>query len=191
VRLTFGPDWLLDRTRQAAWILVALGIIAFLIDGANRPANPHLLPPQGLVTNRGLTEFGATAFTVTAGPGLSTPAGPLCALMAQTSAQQARGLQDQPSLHRFAGMVFKYAAPVTAPFSVKDDDLSLSIAWFDRQGSFVGGLNMAPCPPSAQLCPTYSAGRPFQLAIEVPRGKLSSLGIGPGSTLQLTGPCSG
>jgi uncharacterized membrane protein (UPF0127 family) len=185
------PDWLFARTRLAAWIVLALGIFAFLIVGANRPANPHLLPPQGLVTNPGLTEFGATSFTVSAGPGLSTPARPLCALLAYTAALRGRGLIDQRSLHRFAGMIFAYPGPSTTPISDKGVLLALSIAWFDGRGRFVGSLNLAPCPPSSQFCPTYDAGRSFQLAIEVPRSKLSSLGIGPGSTLQLAGPCSG
>jgi len=185
------PERLLNWTRLAAWIVLALGIFAFLIVGANRPANPHLLPPQGLVTNPGLTGFDATSFTVTAGPGLSTPTHPLCALLAYTPALRARGLEDQRSLHRFAGMIFAYPGPSTTPISDKGVVLALSIAWFNAQGKFVGSLNLAPCQPSGQFCPTDDAGRPFQLAIEVPRNRLSSLGIGPGSTLQLAGPCSG
>lgn len=32
------------RLRRAVWVLLFLGVGGFLIDGANRPANPYLLP---------------------------------------------------------------------------------------------------------------------------------------------------
>lgn len=38
------PDAGLRWLQRAAWILLVLGVCGFLIDGANRPANPYLLP---------------------------------------------------------------------------------------------------------------------------------------------------
>ncbi len=90
-----APPWLIDRTRRAAWVVLALGVMAFLIVGANRPANPTLLPPHGIVSERGLSAFDATGFTVSAGPGLTAPAQRECALLARTPTQQAKGLMGQ------------------------------------------------------------------------------------------------
>ncbi len=96
----------------------------------------------------------------------------------------------QRSLHGFPGMAFTYTQPSTDLFYMKQTLIPLTIAWFDATGAFIASLDMAPCP-AGSLCPTYSAGRPFMLALEVPAGKLGALGIGPGSTVHLGGPCSG
>jgi uncharacterized membrane protein (UPF0127 family) len=186
-----APQWLIDRTRRAAWVVLALGVMAFLIVGANRPANPTLLPPQGIVTEHGLSAFDATGFTVSAGPGLTAAAHPGCALLARTPTQQAKGLMGQSSLHGFAGMVFSFSRPTEQVFSMKGTTMPLSIAWFGSGGNFLGALNMTPCPPPTQICPTYAAGAPYSLALEVARGRLASLGIGPGSILHVMGPCAG
>jgi hypothetical protein len=178
--------WLL----QVVVALLAVNIVAFLILGANRPANPRLLPPGGHVGEAGLSGFGAAFLSVEAGPGLSSPQTPLCVLVASTQAEQNQGLMGQTSLHGFAGMAFTFTAPSTELFYMKDTLIPLSIAWFDASGAFVASLDMRPCPPDA-LCPTYAAGRPYQLALEVSTGRLGSLGIGPGSSAHLGGPCSG
>jgi uncharacterized membrane protein (UPF0127 family) len=182
-----APDWLVRRTRQAAWVLLALGIMAFLIVGANRPANPRLVPPQGA----GLRGFGVTSFTVAAGPGLRSSPHPLCALLTRTPAQWGRGLRAQTSLNGFAGLVFAFDGPTRQLINARGTLLPLSIAWFDARGVFLASRDLAPCPAGARICPTYGSGAPYQTAIEVSGGKLSSIGIGPGSTLQLTGPCVG
>ncbi|MGH9059429.1 MAG: hypothetical protein ACRDZY_07965, partial [Acidimicrobiales bacterium] len=60
-----------------------------------------------------------------------------------------------------------------------------------QNGVFISATDMAPCPPGRAACPQYPSPAPFTLAIEVPQGLLPSLGIGPGSTLHLDGPCIG
>jgi uncharacterized membrane protein (UPF0127 family) len=192
------PDVLLDasarlvsRIRRAAVVMLVLGVFGFLIVGANRPANPRLLPPLGAVKEASFKTFGAISFRVSAAPGLSSQNHPSCALLARTPAQQARGLMTQTSLHRYAGMIFQFSQPTSQAFYMKDTVIPLSIAWFDASGTFVAEANMKPCPPTTVFCSTYEAGPKFQLAIEVPEGKLTSLGIGPGSILHLTGPCTG
>lgn len=185
------PPELLKRLRQTAFALVAVGLLAFLIVGASRPANPYLLPANGQVKEASLRSFGATLLTVKAGPRLVAPATPQCALLATTDAQRHKGLMAQRSLHGFAGMVFRYAKPSTERVYMKDTVIPLSVAWFGSHGVFIAARNMAPCPATARACPTYGPGRPFLLALEVPEGRLHSLGIGPGSVLQLAGPCSG
>jgi hypothetical protein len=179
------------HTRRAALTLLALGVIALLIVGANGPANPELVPAQGIVKERAFHGFGAVDVTVIAGPGLSRAAWPRCALLASSSSQRAHGLMGQRSVADFVGMVFAFTQPVTERFYMKKTPVALSIAWFDRRGRFVGAADMPPCPDRVTQCPTYGPSAPYQLAIEVPHGRLGPLGIGPGSTLQLGTPCIG
>jgi uncharacterized protein len=70
-----------------------------------------------------------------------------------------------------------------------DTPLPLSIAFFDAGGQFVSATDMEPCPGQAG-CPTYPAARPYRVAIEVPKGALPGLGIGPGARLVTTPSCA-
>jgi uncharacterized membrane protein (UPF0127 family) len=167
-----------------------LGIAAYLIVGANRPANPQLVPPQGVVKETTFRAFDTVSFTVTPGSGGPPYGRTRCALLARTSAQQAVGLKGQTSLDGFAGMVFQFQQPTDQAFYMKDTPMPLTIAWFDVQGAFIGALDMTPCRPD-QLCPDYRAGRTYEFAVEVPQGRLASLAIGPGAVLHLSGPCVG
>ena len=185
------PAWLIRRLTQSAGALVALGVLAFLIVGANRPANPYLVPTNGAVKTKALSGFGATFVTVSPGTGLHATHRPSCMLLATTTAQQQRGLMNQTSLHGFSGMVFQFDRPTETAFYMKDTPMPLSIAWFRADGSFLSSTEMEPCPPAESICPTYSAGAPYQFAIEAAKGALGSLGIGTGSSVQLSGPCAG
>ena len=48
---------------------------------------------------------------------------------------------------------------------------------------------MEPCIHQAS-CPTYGAARPYRWALEVPKGALPRLAIGPGTRLVAGGPCT-
>ncbi|HEX6395596.1 MAG TPA: DUF192 domain-containing protein [Acidimicrobiales bacterium] len=185
------PAWVVRRLTQTAWVIAALGVFAFLIVGANRPANPYLVPVTGRVTDKHFSGFGATFVTITAGTGLRASHRPVCALLATTTAQQDRGLMNQTSLHGWPGMVFEFPAPTQVRFYMKDTLIPLSIAWFAADGGYVSSTNMNPCPATVTPCPTFGASATYQTAIEVPKGGLAALGIGPGSSIQLGGPCSG
>jgi uncharacterized protein len=110
-------------------------------------------------------------------------------LVAVTPAQRQRGLMGRTSVAPYAGLAFVFATPSTARFWMRDTLIPLSIAWFDAGGRFEAEAQMAPCPNSAAVCPTYGPGQPYSLAVEVPGGQLGGLGIGPGSTVQLGGVC--
>jgi hypothetical protein len=82
--------------RLLAWaiaVVFILGLLAFIAKGADQPADPYLKPaPPGAsvpaVTVPARTPvpgFGEVSFRVASGP-------ELCALLAQTATQQARGL---------------------------------------------------------------------------------------------------
>jgi uncharacterized membrane protein (UPF0127 family) len=87
-------------------------------------------------------------------------------------------------------MVYEFPRLSTAVLSSRGILMPLSIAWFGAGGTYLGSYAMSPCPQGSAACPTYSAGRPFDLALEVPSGKLQALGITPGSSLLLGGPCT-
>jgi uncharacterized membrane protein (UPF0127 family) len=190
-RLLGDPSERLVRfLRRAAWILVALGVLAFLVVGANRPANPYLLPPDGQLTAQGLPGFGTARLVVTPGYGLHSRSGNECALVASKPAQQSVGLMGQTSLHGFVGMAFQFASPTETAFYMKDTVMPLTVAWFGGDGSFLVSVDMQPCPTTESICPTYGPGVPYELALEVPTGKLGSLGVGPGSVVHLGGACT-
>jgi uncharacterized membrane protein (UPF0127 family) len=112
-----------------------------------------------------------------------------CALLAATEAQREKGLMNVRDLHGYSGMVFRFDSDTDAQFYMKDTPTPLSIAWFDSQGLFVSSTDMPPCP-SDSMCPTYGASRPYRYAIEVPKGRLASLGIGSGSSVVFGESCS-
>ena len=88
----------------------------------------------------------------------------------------------------YAGMLFEWSSPTTDEFYMKNTLIPLSIAWFDQSGRFVSAADMPPCP-AVTACPLYPAAAPYTIALEVPQGGLRQLGIGPGTSLALAGPC--
>jgi uncharacterized membrane protein (UPF0127 family) len=180
------------NVRLLRWLAVALvvcGGLAFLALGANGPDDPSLQPAEGQVSlnHTPFGDFAEIGFRIEGGSAQATAA--RCALLAETSAQQARGLMDRTDIGGYDGMLFKFASEITGNFHMLDTPLPLSIAFFDSTGLFVSSTDMAPCihQPS---CPVYSAARPYRWALEVPQGALPRLAIGPGTRLTAGGPCT-
>ncbi len=180
------------NVRVLRWAILGLLVIgagAFLALGANGPKDPTLRPSEGKVSlNR--TPFGDFAeigFTISGGGADATAA--RCALLAETAAQQGKGLMDRADIGGYDGMLFKFSTDTQVAFYMLDTPLPLSIAFFDAAGQFVSAADMAPCihMPS---CPTYGAARPYRWALEVPQGALPRLAIGPGTRLAAGGPCT-
>jgi len=92
-------------------------------------------------------------------------------------------------LEGYLGMVFRFDTDATGSFYMKDTPLPLSIAWFASDGTFVSAGDMEPCLEAGATCPTYAPAGPYRFALEVPKGALSGLGIGPGTRLELGGSC--
>lgn len=174
------------RLRRATAVLLVLGVCGFLIDGASRPANPRLVAATDPTAPPGSPPFGTATFSVERRTGA-----PACVLEAVTRNQQDFGLMGRTSVAPYAGMAFVFGAPSGERFWMKNTPMALSIAWFDEGGAFEAEALMPPCPKRAASCPTYGPGRPYSLAIEVPAGRLGSMGVGPGSVVQLGGPCGG
>jgi uncharacterized membrane protein (UPF0127 family) len=81
------------------------------------------------------------------------------------------------------GMAFRYERPHTTRFWMKDTPLSLSIAFFDPDGAFMDSFDMEPCLTDS--CRRYPTPRDFVIAVETHQGALASIGMVPGSTLEL------
>jgi hypothetical protein len=164
------------------WVLFALAMGACLAKGADRPADPAL---QDASRVPGFAEVG---FSVDAAG--SNDVADKCALLADTDTTRGQGLMNRTDLAGYDAMVFSYPADVSVAFYMLDTPLPLSIAWFDGSGRFVSSTDMDPCLGRAD-CPRYHADRAYRTAIEVQRGGLAGLGIGPGSTMHVGGACSG
>ncbi|MGI9120972.1 MAG: DUF192 domain-containing protein [Acidimicrobiales bacterium] len=250
------PD---DRTLRwlgrGVWLVLALGVLAFLVQGADNPADPVLVPPGSAEASSSpalpdpapsLADTAATSTTssqpttadavgtapgsttvppATTSPGsgpapTSPPPPPLpspatvaqrrplagfgevrfkvlgatggafdgTALLAVDQAAHQQGLMEQRDLRGYDGMIFRFEAPSTGEFYMRNTRISLSIAFFDVRGRFVSSTDMAPCPDRVRDCPTYPADAPYLHAIEVALGDLGRLGIGPGSVLSFPSP---
>jgi len=196
VRLGFDER---RNQRLLAWAIVVvfgLGLLSFIAKGADQPADPYLKPVSSSVPDVALTTvpavtvpvrrtavsgFGEVAFKVGPGP-------ELCALLARTAQQQAQGLMKRTDLAGHVGMLFVFATDTNETFYMRNTPMPLSIAWFDSGSRFVSSTDMAPCADRPD-CPTYAAARAYRYALEVPRGGLPGLAIGPGSTITVGAAC--
>jgi hypothetical protein len=180
-----------------ALALVGAGIWAFLLRGADGPADPTLVEPVATTTTSTGTElpgdpervllegFDEVAITV------ETDSGTLawCLLAALSSEQRGRGLMEVTDLQGYEGMVFVYEEPVQNGFYMRNTPTPLSIAWIADDGSVVSIADMAPCE-DREGCPTYPAAGPYRYAIEVFQGRLPELGITEASTVRVGGGCA-
>lgn len=183
--------------RILRWAIIGvlvLGGLAFVVEGANRPADPTLAPAGGQAgpSRTRFGDFGEIAFRIDGGMGAgpsARAAAMRCALLAETEAQQGRGLMNRTDLGGYDGMIFRFATDTATSFYMKDTPLPLSIAFFDAGGRFVSAADMPPCI-NQPTCPTYNAARPYRVALEVPQGALPGLGVGAETRLITAGPCT-
>jgi uncharacterized membrane protein (UPF0127 family) len=110
-----------------------------------------------------------------------------CMLLADTAPLRARGLMGVTSLGGYDGMVFLYGSPVEESYWMKDTITPLQIAFLDSGGAYLEQFDMAPC--TTDPCPTFRPKSPFLMAVETFAGQLSTVGLIPGSTVELGPPC--
>jgi uncharacterized membrane protein (UPF0127 family) len=162
-------------------LIVVAGGIAFwlLLQGANRPADPHFRGP--------VEGFGRQEFSIEGVFAGRRTVSRFCALLAVTDDQLSRGLMGRRDLGGYDGMLFRFTNEADRPFTMRGTLIPLSIAWFDSSGAFVDGTEMEPC--RARPCPSYSADRPFRYALEYVSGRVGAQ-IGPGAHLSIGGTCT-
>jgi uncharacterized protein len=108
--------------------------------------------------------------------------------LARSGAQQTLGLMERRHLPDTAGMLFVYAAtqPDSSGFWMFRTRIPLDIAFADSAGVIRAVRPMAPCEsPVPEGCPTYAAGVPYRLALEVNGGYFARRGIAVGDRLLL------
>lgn len=176
--------------------VLGLGLWAFLLLGADEPADPYVLggaappvtaAPPGDPARMPLEGFDELAIAVLPEAG----GDPLlwCLLAALNDAQRARGLMGVTDLRGYSGMLFSYEEEVTNAFYMRNTPMPLSIAWIGEDGQIVSIEDMEPCDDRDD-CPRYSPAGPYRFAIEAPKGALATLGIVPGATVSVGGTCA-
>jgi uncharacterized membrane protein (UPF0127 family) len=179
--------------RTLVWGLLGVSVLALLLVGADQPANPHVLSAGVVAASRAhsrpsrVAGFNQVGFHIIESA-IGGTGRPWCALLADTADRQHRGMMGRKDLGGYDAMVFRFAADTTVPFYNKDVPISLSLAWFDGAGVFVGAGELALCRAKCPLVQPPQS-EPFRYVIEVPNGGLHHLGIGPGSVLVVGGTC--
>lgn len=168
---------------RVVWVLVLAAVVSLFSVGGSQPADPYLFGRQPLP---GLSQGTLKVLTVASGSSLS-PA-EHCSLLARTAAQQSRGLMTRRNLAGYAAMVFVYPQDVDVLFYNRNVPVALTVAWFDRDGRWLGSRDLEPCP-DIDGCPTVAAPANFRYAVEVEKGGLSRLGLGPGSQIAFSEGC--
>jgi uncharacterized membrane protein (UPF0127 family) len=91
---------------------------------------------------------------------------------------------SQQDLRGFEAMVFRYASATDAQFYMFGTTIPLTAALFDGDGTFIGSADLDPCQTTdGTACQPYPPPKPYRHGLEVARGDLARLGIGPGSRL--------
>ena len=163
--------------RRAAWVVLIAGLLSFVVRGGDGPANPIVAAGA----RRPLPGFPQVAFRIATADGRTLD---WCALLAATERARAQGLMSQEDLRGFEAMIFRYSGLTDAHFYMFGTTLELTAAWFDGDGKFIASTDLDPCRQGdTAACVTYAPPKPYRHALEVARGDLARLGIGPGSEL--------
>ena len=108
--------------------------------------------------------------------------------IARSSGERSRGLMERKRLASDAGMLFVYSSQRRADhgFWMYQTLIPLDIAYLDREGTILAIRQMVPCPADqGRDCPTYPAGVPFFLALEMNHGYFERQGFEVGDRLSL------
>jgi uncharacterized membrane protein (UPF0127 family) len=159
----------------AAVVFVGAAAAGFVVSRDDGPSCDGTSTLDGVVFERAEVELTAAD---------STPRSE-CVAVATSPAQRSHGLMRVTDLGDDVGMVFAYTADSTGQFWMRNTVMPLSIAWFAADGTFVSAADMEPCADGAADCPLHGAAAPYRYALEVPKGDLPGLGVGPGSRLRL------
>lgn len=180
----------LGRPRAAIWLRrVVLVLAVAAVASAFVVGRSASDGPAGRGARRPVPGFGeATLKVLTVTPGSTLSPTEQCSLLADTPAQKARGLMGQRDLAGYASMVFRYTEDVDFLFYNRSVPIALTVAWFDRDGRWIGSRDLEPCP-DMEGCPTIASPADFRFAVEVEKGGLDRLGLGPGSQIGFAEGC--
>lgn len=168
--------------RRAVWALAALGVVAMFTVGGAQPADPYLATSRVAGFDEG------TLKVLAAAQGSATPIAEYCTLLATTAAQHERGLVGRRDLAGYAAYVRRYDQDVDVLVYNRNVPMAVSVAWFDKEGRWIGSRDLEACP-DVDGCPTVAAPVDFRYVVQVEKGGLSRLGLGPGSLIAVTNGC--
>jgi uncharacterized membrane protein (UPF0127 family) len=175
---TIDDEVSVRRLRRAIYAVLVLGVVAFIARGANRPADPQLADAStARIPVPGLTETGI-AFVDPSGAIVER-----CVLSADSPAQQQQGLRGVTELVGYAGVLFRFPAPVQAEVAPPEGAMPLSAAFFDQAGSLIHAADLLPAGPPV------GSPLPYSFVLQVPQGGLEAAGVDLGSRLEVRGPC--
>ena len=177
-----GTDAGIWRIRLGIVLLALLAFLAFIAVGATRPPDPTVAPAGPRVPPPGFAE---TSFAMTTQSGKTTG----CAVLANAPPQWSEGFMHKRAIPGYDAMVFLFNENRDGAFFNRNVPIELEIAWFNENGEYVDATRMAPCG-DIDSCPLYRPRAPYRMAVETPVGGLTRMGVGGGSKLELTGPCS-
>jgi uncharacterized membrane protein (UPF0127 family) len=103
--------------------------------------------------------------------------------IAETAAQQARGLMFRRMLAPRTGMAFVFPSDTRGAFWMKNTRIRLSIAFYDGEGKILRLMDMKPC--EVARCPTYDPRVAFRGALEVNQGAFRRWNVHRGDTITL------
>lgn len=107
--------------------------------------------------------------------------------IADTRAEQARGLMERTELAENAGMLFVLESEQLPSFTMEGTLIPLSIAFMDSDGRIVDIQDMEPLD---DVPPGYVPAEPSQYALEVNQGFFAERGVQVGDTVELPQPGS-
>lgn len=110
--------------------------------------------------------------------------------IADDPSERAYGLMERDSLPADTGMLFVYPREQSpeASFWMYHTRIALDIAFLGDDGEIRAIYTMPPCASErAGECPTYPAGVPYRIALEVNAGYFAEHGIDAGDCVTLPG----
>lgn len=167
---------------RAVWALVVLALITLFTVGGAQPADPYIATSRVTGFDEG------TLKVLVAGQGSAVAIDDYCTLVALTAAQHERGLTGRRDLAGYAALVRSYDQDVDVLVYNRGVPMAVSVAWFDREGRWIGSRDLDACP-DVEGCPTLAAPVDFRYIVQVDKGGLSRLGLGPGSQIAVTSGC--
>lgn len=102
--------------------------------------------------------------------------------VANTPAEQARGLMDRTAMAADHGMLFVFQDSEPRTFWMKDTLIPLDMLFFDGAHRLVTILKDVP-PCKANPCPVYPSGQPASYVLELNAGEAAKIGARKGDVL--------
>lgn len=107
--------------------------------------------------------------------------------IAETPAQQERGLMFRKELKEGTGMLFIFSGESPRSFWMKNTFVALDIGFFDQKRTLVDIQQMEPVGSVMEIPKSYVSRRPAKYALEVPQGWFKKFQIKEGAVFRLDG----